>query len=200
MKSPSFATAQLLFITLGIFGLVLPWVQHHGSGLTLNAHELANWSIRHGEEFRGTFVMMTSFLLRGQLLILAVITSNIAHRSRWLIIVLLCIALLPPPDGFLRDFSNPGYRQLMSLALAAALISFVGSRLKQDQATLWQISWSCIGLLSCLYTSSRIDVLYESVQLESNTGLGLMCLVCVYALMILIAGLARWQRRESLDL
>ncbi len=196
MKSPTAATLMFWFISLGGIGLLLPWVQHASAGLTLNAPELANWSIRHGEEFRGSLVMLTSFLLRGQLLILAAIVSSNVHRSRWFIIVLLCIALLPPPDGFIRELGNPGYRQLMGLALAAALISAVGSRLKKPLVAYWQLGWSCIGLLSCLYVALRIDVLYDSLQLDANAGPGMLCLVLAYAL-ILMTGLLHWRGRKA---
>ena len=193
MSSPrDFAKLQLFFLTLGILALLLPWTIHPSSGLSLNAYDVANWSTRHVDEFRGSLVLLTGFLIRGQLFILTAIVSRMTLECRWLFCVILFIALLPPLDGFLREPGNPNYRQLALLALATALIAIMGSLLKQRWIHEWQMVLPVLGLVSCLYATSRLSNLYHSLKLDHQTGSGLLLLLLTY-LSLLIIAILRWK-------
>ena len=196
MASRGFAMLQLLLITIGLLAFLLPWIAHSSAGLTLNAYDLANWSTRHADEFRGLLVMFTSFLIRGQLLILTAIVARITLKIRWLFCLILIIALLPPLDGFLREPGNPNYRQLALLALAAALVSIIGSRINKRLINEWHIVLPIIGLASCLYATIRVSNLFNSMKLDHLTGLGLMMLLITY-LLLLITAIMSWRQKSN---
>lgn len=197
MISRSFAKLQLLLITLGILAFLLPWSSHSSAGLTLNAYDLANWSTRHADEFRGLLVMFTSFLIRGQLLILTAIVARITLKIRWLFCLILIIALLPPLDGFLRDPGNPNYRQLALLAIATALVSIIGSRMNRRMINEWHIVLPIIGLASCLFATFRVFNLFVAMKLDHLTGLGLMMLQFTY-LLLLITAIMSWREKSNI--
>lgn len=197
MISRSFAKLQLLLITLGILAFLLPWSSHSNVGLTLNAYDLANWSTRHADEFRGLLVMFTSFLIRGQLLILTAIVARIILKIRWLFCLILIIALLPPLDGFLREPGNPNYRQLALLAIATALVSIIGSRMNKRMINVWHIVLPIIGLASCLFATFRVSNLFVAMKLDHLTGLGLMMLQFTY-LLLLITAIMSWREKSNI--
>ena len=196
MTSRGFAMLQLLLITLALLAFLLPWISHSSAGLTLNAYDLANWSTRHADEFRGLLVMSTSFIIRGQLLILTAIVVRITLKIRWLFCLILIIALLPPLDGFLREPGNPNYRQLALLALATALVSIIGSRINKRLINEWHIVLPIIGLASCLYATIRVSNLFNSMKLDHLTGLGLKILLITY-LLLLITAIMSWRQKSN---
>ena len=197
MTSRSFAKLQLFLTTLGILAFLFPWSFHASSGLSLNAYDLANWSTRHADEFRGPLVMFTSFLIRGQLLILAAIVARLTLKSRWLFCLILFIALLPPLDGFLREPGNPNHRQLALLALATALVSIVGSRMNKRLINEWHFVLPMIGLASCIYATIRVSNLFDSMKLDHLTGYGLMMLSFTY-LLLLITAMMSWRQESNI--
>ena len=197
MTSRSFAKLQLLLITLGILAFLFPWSFHSSSGLSLNAYDLAHWSTRHAVEFSEPLVMFTSFLIRGQLLILAAIVARLTLKSRWLFCLILFIALLPPLDGFLREPGNPNYRQLALLALATALVSIVGPRMNKRLINESHFVLPMIGLASCIYATIRVSNLFVSMKLDHMTGYGLMMLLSTY-LLLLITAMISWRQKSSI--
>ena len=186
-----------LAFLLGILGYILPWVQHASAGLSLHAYDMAAWSVRHADEFRGTPVMLTSFLLRGQLLILAALWVGAAAKGRWrwLVSLLLVIALLPPPDGILQEPSNPNYHQLLLLALVTAACSAWGARLHGRWRARWVLGWALLGIASSALAIARATDLYRSLQLGSSLGPGAPLLWIAYAILALTA--LHMSRRRS---
>ena len=187
---------------LGLVGYLLPWAQHTSAGLSLHAYDMAAWSVRHADEFRGTPVMLTSFLLRGQLLILAAIWVGAAAKGRWrwLVSLLLVIALLPPPDGILQEPSNPNNHQLLLLALVTAACSAWGARLHGRWRARWMLGWALLGITSSALAIARAADLYRSLQLGSSLGPGALLLWLAYAILALTAlHMSRRRSDQSFD-
>ena len=189
MTSSRHRQVFLLGFALGILGYILPWVQHAGAGLSLHAFDMAAWSVRHIDEFRSAPVMLTSFLLRGQLLILAAlwVGDTETGRWRWLVSLLLVVALLPPPDGIIQEPGNPNYRQLLVLALVAAACSTCGARLHGRWRARWLLVWALLGIVSSALAITRAADLYRSLRLETSLGPGAPLLWLAYTLFAITA-------------
>lgn len=194
MTSPFIRKILPLCFTLGVLGYLLPWAQHPSSGLSLNAYDLASWSVRHAEEFRGLLVMLTSFLLRVQLPILAALLVGVIGKRGWLFTLPIIIALLPPPDGLIQDPGNPSYRQLLALALVTMIIAAVGARIRDQRRMYWTLLWSLIGIASSTFAAIRVIELYGSLKLDVRLGPSLALFVLAYMLLVITA-LFQWLQR-----
>ncbi len=112
-------------IALALAACLLPWVVNPGAGLSLNPADLAEWTSLSPTVQAQSPTLLTTFLLRTPLLVVALLVGFATARFRgWaaLGILLLATAQLPPFE-FLADSGNANYRQQ---ALMAGLTAGLG--------------------------------------------------------------------------
>lgn len=201
-RHPLAQTLLWLGFAIALVGYILPWVSHSSAALSLNATDLAAWSARHIREFEEAPALLTAFLLRGQLVVLAAIwpaTAGALITARrgyiWLVSLLFVIALLPPLDGLLKEPANPNYRQLLLLSAGAALAPLAYIRWPGRYSAYWPAGWAALGLGSSALALSRSAALYGYFQIDWSPGAGAPLLWSAYALIALALALD-WRRRR----
>lgn len=120
-------THRLLFwllIGLALISYSLPWVVTPGISTSPGAYDLAEWASLHPAARSATPALLTSFLLRLPLALLALIVAIADERTatswiRVLVAAALALALLPPLEFFTQYQDDPNYRQQFALALLA---------------------------------------------------------------------------------
>ena len=206
-RHPLAQTLLWLGFAAALVGYILPWVSHSSAALSLNATDLAAWSARHIHEFEEAPALLTAFLLRGQLVVLAALWPAIIKSATagalasgrrgyaWLVSLLFVVALLPPLDGLLKEPANPNYRQLLLLSAGAALAPLAYLRWPGRYSAYWPAGWAALGLGSSALALSRSSTLYSYFQIAWSPGPGAPLLWSAYALIALALALD-WRRRR----
>lgn len=108
-----------LIAAVALASCLLPWLVSPAAGLSLNPIDLAEWTSLAPAVQAQTPPLLTTFLLRAPLLVVALLIALAANRYRgWagLFILLLAAAQLPPFE-FLNDSANSNYRQQLLMAV-----------------------------------------------------------------------------------
>ncbi len=186
---------HLWLFALAFLGYTLPWVNHSAAAFSLHAFDLAAWSARHIDEFTQAPTLLTSLLLRGQLLILAALWSGGQAKKRWpwLLSLLLWVALLPPLDALIQQFDNPNHQQLLFLSIAAMILSVWGGILRGGRLAYWTLAWTSLGIASSALAIARATQLFKAMGLTASLGVGGPLLCFAYATLALAAWL-NWRK------
>jgi hypothetical protein len=163
----------LVWAIIGVLVLssFLPWMWQPAAGMTSGILDLAEWTTLHPSVYATSPKLLPSLLLRGSLMLLAVIGSIQATRTRskttivlGLVLCFSLFAVLFPPLEFISDAS--------------------------DNLNYLQQFWLSVG---CLVLPAL--VLVAQKELSKGILLGISILVSLGALVTCIAGL-----QKSLDL
>ncbi len=161
-----------------LLACALPWVVNPGAGLSLNPVDLAEWTSLNPTIQNQTPSLLTTFLLRTPLLVVAVLFALAANRSTRplaaLLVVVLAAAQLPPFE-ILSNFSNPNYQQqalLAGLTLVLGLLALIAVPRKHAlaAASLTSIAGLAAVLLGA---SSGLDAMH-ALGLPALAGPGLI--------------------------
>ncbi|PJF20725.1 MAG: hypothetical protein CUN56_14715, partial [Phototrophicales bacterium] len=119
-----------LFITLCLFGYVVPWVIAPASSLTLGAYDLAEWTTLHPSQTITAPPLSIAFILRLQLVIITLLVGLNAMTDRLrllstVLIILLSIAQLPPLDFLTTSSGNINYQQQFIFATISLFAGYV---------------------------------------------------------------------------
>jgi hypothetical protein len=124
----------LWLAALALLACALPWVSNPGAGLSLNPVDLAEWTSLHPAIQAQSPPLLTTFLLRTPLLVIAALLGLSSGRgAHWriaLIVVVLALAQMPPFE-FVRDLESANYRQqvlMAALTLSAGLLALFAVR------------------------------------------------------------------------
>lgn len=133
-----------LAVVLIAYGL--PWVVNSGAGLTLNAYDLAEWMSLHPRVRIGSLPLLAPFLLRMLLVftggLIAFSPSRRFSTAWWLQVIgvsVIALALLPAFEFFVSDFSDPNYRQQLSLTILTLVVSAIGLIFHHKRWSRWII-------------------------------------------------------------
>lgn len=164
--------------------VLLPAVTHYTAGFTMNAFDLAEWSSLHPSVRSDSPPMLTSFLLRVPLVILAVTLALAANsiqdtRWRWLIRVLalaLMLRLIPPTDFLSSASADPNYRQMALLTVLGIVLVGVTVFIPASWQRWILLAGLTLGVIAGWMGLSRALVLLRDFQIDYQIGSGLIVL------------------------
>ncbi len=170
-----------LLIALALVAYVLPWVMNPAHVLDLNAYDLAEWlSLRPA--------LATSFLLRGQLLIITLLialSSTPPRRTagwwlRLIAVLVLCVAQLPPLE-FIRNTADSNQQQQFMLAALSVVGGAIG-------LSTWLASYryhllaglSLTGIITCIIAIPQALHVMQAYRLPTTIDAGVIGMSAVY--------------------
>jgi hypothetical protein len=196
-------SSQLLTVMLLVLGCAaysLPWLTNPGSGLSLGAYDLAEWTSLHPTVRSGNPALLTTLLLRLPLACLGLIISIGFLREKLgfavLVIVLTGIALLPPLEFFTQYRDDPNYQQQFFLALFTIATGILSIAIRPEiLIKSLVILLVVVGAGSSLAGLLQGYSLLEQFKLPTQFGLGGIGLVAIYAISIFYF---LWANKESI--
>lgn len=184
------------WVSLLLFTYSLPWMVNPGSGLTVNAYDLAEW-VSLSPAVRAQPLLYTALFLR---LPLVLITWSIAlaapqpnFRGMWLSHAVACFLMVSaqlPPLEFLTQPNDPNYQQQFGLAcfsLAGASLSISG-RLKAVRFWLIQV-FAIVATVTLALGYEQAARTIQSFHLPGGIGLGFMGMLGLWSLWVIAGGL-----------
>jgi hypothetical protein len=183
-------TSQLLaagLLLLGCAAYCLPWLTNPGSGLSLGAYDLAEWTSLHPAVRSGNPALLTTLLLRLPLACLGLIISIGLLRGKlgfaFLLIVLTGIALLPPLEFFTQYRDDPNYQQQFFLALFTIATGVLSMAIRPESLIKsLVILLAVVGAGSSLVGLLQGYALLEQFKMPTQFGLGGIGFVAIYAI------------------
>lgn len=184
--------AKLLFryswpAALGLLACFLPWAQAESVALGLNLWDLAEWASLHPLSRSAEPALGVSLGLRALPLFLLALTlwqAGWPPMFRLALTLLLFIALLPPPQFFLSDLSDPNYRQHLVMATLALLTGMAGS-LRATRSSWVLVLVALTASLTALVSLSAALELQRNLKLMAAPGTG----IALFLLVVLARGL-----------
>ena len=177
---------RLRLIALTLLMLVcyaLPWLINPGVSLSPGGYDLAEWSSLHYAVRAESPMLLTSFLLRLPLALIALLVGVSSPRKvlSAIVIVLLAIAMLPPLE-IIYTPSDPNYMQQAAVALIALVGGFIGwsGVLKRWQSPIL-IGIGVIGALAVVWGLATASGLMRGFDLPTQTGFGGVALALLFA-------------------
>lgn len=205
MHNPTRATGFIWLIMLLLLAYALPWVANPGAALTVNAYDLAEWTTLHPGSINQTPVLLASFTLRVQLLIIAALIALYAPRPRftgrwWLhasAVILLIIAQLPPLEA-ITAFDNLNYRQQTLLAMATAIVAIIGltSWLHRYRPAI-TIALGLVGISTAIYGIARSIELMQAFQLPAMLHTGAVIFIAGYGILLALTLRQQIQQHQN---
>ncbi len=183
---------------VAIVGFTLPWVQHEGASLRMNANDLAEWTSLHPQVSAQTPALFTTFILRLSFSLVAVLFAMQSFRSvffRFLtlgVLVLISIAQLPPFE-FITAFDNPNYSQQTMIAIGTLIFGILAWNFHQ-KASLIRLGLAVATCISIVVGVLTTQPLMDSYQIQTTIGTGAM-VASVAILMVL--GLNYMQNKQG---
>jgi hypothetical protein len=177
----------IMLLVLGCTAYSLPWLMNPGSGLSLGAYDLAEWTSLHPAVRSGNPALLTTLLLRLPLACLGLIISIGFLRRKLIfavvVIVLTGSALLPPLEFFTQYRDDPNYQQQFFLALFTIATGVLSMAIRPDHLTKsLVILLAIVGAGSSLAGLLQGYALLEQFKLPTQFGLGGIGLVAFYAI------------------
>lgn len=180
---------MLALIVVACCGYALPWIVAPAASMTLNGHDLAEWASLVPSQRATSPPLLTSLLLRLQLVMLSLLLGVIAVGRRRMAMSAVAICLLAgaqlPPFEFLYDINNLNYRQQFSLAalslIAGLCLILLRSRILSLMVVL---SIAAAGLVTSFLGLSMALKLYLAFSLDAAPGLGIWVLGLSYVALI----------------
>jgi hypothetical protein len=179
---------RAVLIALMVAFYALPWVVNPGASLTASAYDLAEWTSLHPAVRGAPLPLLTPFALR---LPLALIAPLIAfgdgrRRLRLLGVVVIVLALLPPPE-FLTQTSDANFRQQLALALLAGIGGVIGvSRALRRWHDALNVTIAAIGVIATVAGAVHALSLMRGFGLPTAIGAGAVGLAGLFIAATLI--------------
>lgn len=167
-----------LFVVLALIFYSLPWVVTPGVSLTMGAVDLAEWASLHPAVRAASPPLLTSFLLRLPLVVLALVVAFQARIERWLralVVLVAAVALLPPLEFFTQYQGDPNYRQqfaLAALALLGGIIGLIGQFVRWSSPIIALLA--LVGAVTGLSGFSQAYTLLSNFHLPVGVGFGMV--------------------------
>jgi len=166
----------------------LPWVVNPGASQTLNAYDLAEWMSLHPQVRAGSPSLLAPFLLRMLLVFTAGLIAFSPSRrfspAWWLQVIGvsgIALALLPAFEFFTSDFSDPNYRQQLSLTILTFVAGAIGLIFHHNHWSRWIIvSLMIAGVGSGLIGVAMGYSLMRDLGLPTGVGAGAVLFVVAY--------------------
>lgn len=177
-----------LIVFVALLAYCLPWISTPLAALQLNAYDLAEWASLHPVSRAGNLPLLASFALRilPVLLIFPLCLHPASSRfERWVLPVILSVALLPPLDFFRTDMSDPNYRQQLMLSVVT-LLTLPLSLFNRASRYINQIA-IVFAMASCLLAVGavlNIAGVMQTTGVAAGTGVGVWLLVGVMLLLV----------------
>jgi hypothetical protein len=186
-----------LLIGLMVVLYAMPWLVNPAASLTPNAYDLAEWASLHPAVHAQTPTLLTSLLLRLPLACFALLAAFTTKRSWFavLVILLITIALLPPPE-FIKMLDSPNYSQQMLLAGLTLIGCAVGMGNALPSA---QRRWIAAGiaLVGAFVSVIGLVQAYDLMRgFELPTQIGL-CGVALGLVFVMTSGVIVWQTKQG---
>jgi len=194
-----------LFLGCAVIAYTSPWVTNQNTGLTLNAYDLAEWMNLHPVSRSTQPVLWHTFLLRVQLVIIAVLIAlqtprPLFTRQWWLrsaSILLLVIAQLPPME-FLQNTSDINQQQQFALTIATLLLSMMALwGLFSKYRLSLTLGLSVLGLTSSVTGVYTAQAFMRDFNLQTGVGFGAVLFACVFSMIIIYAAYTYHKDRQS---
>lgn len=185
----------------------LPWYSHASAAFTMNAFDLAEWASIHPAVRSSSPPMLTSFLLRLPLVMLAAalaLAINLLPDARWrwlgrAVAALLLVRLIPPSDFFGDARDDPNYRQMLllfTLGVALLVTSLAARRLHDHFQAALGAGLLVVGVLAGWWGLSRAGTLLDNFAVNVDVGPGVwgMTLATAATVVMLVVGWGlRWR-------
>lgn len=163
---------------ISLLACTLPWTLNPGAGLSLNPTDLAEWTSLNPAVRAQSPPLLTTFLLRTPLLVIAVLFGLAGNRgTRWLaalLIFLLAAAQLPPFE-FVHDLANVNYQQQTLLAALTLLLGIAALLTVSGQHVLGAgLVISIAGLVAAFFGAYSAVAEMRAFGLDTITGPGMV--------------------------
>jgi hypothetical protein len=169
---------MLWLAALALLACALPWVSNPGAGLSLNPVDLAEWTSLHPAIQAQSPPLLTTFLLRTPLLVVAALIGlSVGRAARWpaaLAIAALAVAQLPPFE-FVRDLESANYRQqalMAALTLAGGWLALFG--IQRDRGGIIGAVVALAGLIAAVFGAAGALGAMRDFGLPAQPGPGLL--------------------------
>lgn len=185
--SPRLSNRQigaLILLLASLMAYMLPWSSTVVTSLNLGAYDLAEWLSLHPATQP---LRIPSLLLRLQpLLITWLFTLHYPSRGGWsrhlwlVVIVLLCVAQLPPLD-FINRLGDQNQQQQLALALST-FIGAIGCTWlsNRPQKAYFGLLLAFLGVITSVYATLQAQALMQQYAHAVGIGLGMPFMVATY--------------------
>lgn len=171
---------------------LLPWVINPGVSLTFGGYDLGEWTSLHDAVRGEQPPLLTSFLLRLPLALVALLVGWGLRRDKAIraVVVLVIAGALLPPLEFLDAPNDSNYRQqalIAGIALVGGLIGVSGV-LRRAQRVIFA-ALCALGIAAVIIGLANALRLMQSFALPVSVGAGGVLLAGLFALSAVNAGL-----------
>jgi len=200
MFDPYYITMFAL-IVVALCGYALPWIVAPIGSMTLNGHDLAEWSSLVPSQRATSPPLLAPLLIRVQPVMLSLLLGGIATGGRRMAMTAAAILLLAasqlPPFEFVYDINNLNYRQQFSLASFSLIVGLCLIPLQTRRLpVLITLPIAAAGLVASAFGLSMTLALYGAFELNAVPGAGIWVLGLSYVALIAVAlgKILSWRR------
>ncbi len=207
IKQPAISSKYLwILILLALTAYSLPWIINPGTILNPGAYDLAEWTSLHPTVRNNNPPLLTTLLLRGQLVLLALIVAANTPRPtltrKWTLsalgVFVLAAASLPPFEYFTEARNDPNYRQqfLLTLGIIVGGTTGLSGRLYNMRGWLVMV-FAIAGLTSSSIALVQALELMQQYQLPTQAGIGGMGLAALYAILLVLMAMDNRNNKQG---
>ncbi len=207
IKQPTISNTYLwILILLALAAYSLPWVINPGASLNPGAYDLAEWTSLHPTVRNGNPPLLTTLLLRGQLVLLAFIVAAKTPRpiltGKWTLSALSVIAIaaasLPPFEYFTEARNDPNYRQQFLLTLGILIGGTIGLSGRLYNIRGWLVMvLAFAGLISSIIALAQSLELMQQYHLPAQIGMGGIGMSAIYAISLVFMAMSNRNNKQG---
>lgn len=177
-----------LMLLAAIIVYNFPWIQNPGNSLSLSAFDFAEWTSLHPASYITSPILLSSLLLRFQLVLFTSLVSlnlpAIRFTHQWwlhtLAVILLVIAQIPPLE-FISQSSNQNYQQQFFLTLLSLVIGIGSFGGWLDPYRSYFVIILCLfGIVTTAVGLSQGNMLMIEFKINTTLGIGGIVLAIIY--------------------